>query len=79
MLYDTSSGYIYEDSCIFGAEVFVNKYEGTIHCLEMKKETEYVTYTWKIDCFLAVKEEVLKSDDIEVGELKWYNVFLILL
>lgn len=79
MLYDTSSGYIYEDSCIFGAEVFVNKYEGTIHCLEMKKETEYVTYTWKIDCFSAVKEEVLKSDDIEVGELKWYNVFLILL
>ena len=72
---DTSKGYLFEDSCEFGAEVFVVKYEGTIQCLDMKKEAEYITYTWKIDNFSAVKENILKSDDIEVGELKWYRFF----
>ncbi|KAM7488800.1 hypothetical protein LguiB_026284 [Lonicera macranthoides] len=37
---NTSNGYLFEDSCEFGTEVFVVKYEGTIQCLDMKMEAD---------------------------------------
>ncbi|KAM7474991.1 hypothetical protein LguiB_022234 [Lonicera macranthoides] len=67
-----SNGYLFEDSCVFGAEVLVIKYSGLGQCLDIKKvTTNFNSYTWKIEKISSIKEELLKSVKFKIGELEW--------
>ncbi|KAI7990218.1 Ubiquitin carboxyl-terminal hydrolase 12 [Camellia lanceoleosa] len=68
---DTSNGYLLEDSCIFGAEVFVIEYAGKGECMSMIKVPKNNTFTWKVDNFSTITDIFLCSDEFKVGEQKW--------
>ncbi|KAF7840689.1 MATH domain and coiled-coil domain-containing protein [Senna tora] len=66
---DPSKGYLVNDCCVFGAEVFV------VQCTQMSEsfslvKTPYGTFTWKIENFAASKE-YLESETFEVGRRSW--------
>lgn len=77
---DPVNGYLNEDSCIFGAEVFVMKYSGKGECLSMIKEPVDATFSWVIENFstLLLKEEVIYSDAFTVEDFKWHVPFLLI-
>lgn len=68
-----SSGYIYNDSCVFGAEVFaVPEFTLKDRCLSMISPPDTMnTYTWTINNFSAITEKRLTSEVFKVGNLKW--------
>ncbi|GJZ10661.1 putative ubiquitinyl hydrolase 1 [Tanacetum coccineum] len=67
------NGCIYNDSCVFGAEVFsVPRYTETDRCLSVIKPSAVMsTHTWTIENFSARTEHELLSDDFKVGKVKW--------
>ena len=72
VLKDPRNGYLMDDSCIFGAEVFVIKYSGKGESLSMIKDPVDGTFTWTIENFSALNQEVLDSEIFTVKELKWH-------
>ncbi|KAK2650733.1 hypothetical protein Ddye_018222 [Dipteronia dyeriana] len=50
---DASNGYLVEDTCVFGAEVFVIKERitGKGECLSLIKDPLSIKYVWKIETF----------------------------
>eukprot|EP00261_Vitis_vinifera_P033152 XP_019074395.1 PREDICTED: uncharacterized protein LOC100259955 [Vitis vinifera] len=71
VLKDPCNGYLMDDSCIFGAEVFVIKYSGKGECLSMIKDPDDGTFTWVIENFSTLNEEVLYSETFTIKEIKW--------
>ncbi|KAL6347112.1 hypothetical protein AAG906_012363 [Vitis piasezkii] len=71
VLKDPRNGYLMDDSCIFGAEVFVIKYSGKGECLSMIKHPVDGTFTWAIENFSTLNEEVLRSEIFTVKEFQW--------
>ncbi|KAG2720064.1 hypothetical protein I3760_02G018500 [Carya illinoinensis] len=72
LLDDPSNGYIVDDMCVFGVEVFVLKLTGMGECLSMVKE--YPTshhFNWKIDKFDPVKDYSYHSHVFLVEGRKW--------
>ncbi|KAJ9552123.1 hypothetical protein OSB04_016168 [Centaurea solstitialis] len=69
----SGNGYVENDSCVFGAEVFaVTEYAQMDRCLSITKPPTIInTYTWKIDNFSDVTERVLQSEFFKVGKVKW--------
>ena len=70
VLKDPCNGYLMDDSCIFGAEVFVIKYSGKGECLSMLKDPVGGTFTRVIKNFSTLNEEVLHSEIFNVKEYK---------
>ncbi|CAL5329411.1 unnamed protein product [Camellia sinensis] len=70
-LNDASNGYLFEDCCVFGAEVFVIKHSGKGECISMMKDPLKGTYTWKIDKFSKIVNENVLSEEFVVGGHKW--------
>lgn len=69
---DNSKGYLLNDSCVFGVEVFVvPEYTLKDRCLSMIKPLRVNTYSWTVDKFSAVTEKFLTSEPFKVGKLKW--------
>ncbi|XP_058189549.1 uncharacterized protein LOC131307158 [Rhododendron vialii] len=66
-----SNGYLLEDCCVFGAEVFVVKHNGKGECVMTMKNPLNNTYTWKIDNVSKLDGEVVLSEAFIVGEHKW--------
>lgn len=66
-----SNGYLLEDCCVFGAEVFLMKSNGKGECVMTMKNPLSNTYTWKIDEVSKIDEEVVLSEAFVVGEHKW--------
>lgn len=66
-----SNGYLLEDCCVFGAEVFVMKHNGKGECVMAMKNPLNNTYTWKIDNVSKRDEELVLSEAFVVGEHKW--------
>ncbi|GKE59337.1 putative TRAF-like family protein, partial [Tanacetum coccineum] len=67
------NGCIYNDSCVFGLEVFsVPRYSETDRCLSMIKPSAVMsTHTWTIENFSARTQHELLSDHFKVGKVKW--------
>ncbi|PIA60379.1 hypothetical protein AQUCO_00300105v1 [Aquilegia coerulea] len=66
---DPSSGYLVDDTCIFGAEVFVAKSTGEGECFSMIEDATSYKHTWKIESFSLIKDkEVHKSELISAGD-----------
>ncbi|XAR52938.1 Ubiquitinyl hydrolase 1 [Bertholletia excelsa] len=68
-LKDESNGFLFDDCCVFGAEVFVTNCTGRCEHLSMIPASK--TYTWKIDNFSTIDKEEILSDDFCVGERQW--------
>ncbi|KAG6780860.1 hypothetical protein POTOM_013739 [Populus tomentosa] len=68
---DESKGYLIDDRCIFGAEIFVIKPAGKGECLTLVKQPVIDTYTWKIQHFSARDQESYKSEVFSFGGHKW--------
>ncbi|XP_059652544.1 uncharacterized protein LOC132299756 [Cornus florida] len=66
-----SNGYLIDDSCVFGAEVFHMKFAGEGECLSMTKLVSDKFYTWKVDKFSALSEECLRSKEFKFGGRNW--------
>ncbi|XP_056163058.1 uncharacterized protein LOC115668348 [Syzygium oleosum] len=68
---DQLNGYLVDDTCIFGVEVFVIKNSGIGECLTLKKGTFSRTHEWKIPNFSSLVEQSCYSDIFFAGDQKW--------
>ncbi|KAK8587863.1 hypothetical protein V6N12_022334 [Hibiscus sabdariffa] len=66
-----NNGYLCNDSCVFGAEVFVIKPCGKYECLSMVKNPANSTSTWKLEKFSTLNETSYLSKPFTVGGRKW--------
>lgn len=69
---DAVNGYLVEDSCVFGAEVFICKEtsRGKAECLSMIKEAITYKHTWKVEDFWTL-DELSESRAFNGGDYKW--------
>lgn len=70
-LTDPSNGYLVDDNCVFGAEVFVIKGDQRVNeCLCLLKETAPVKRDWQLSHFSEM-EQVWNSEAFDVGGYEW--------
>lgn len=67
---DAANGYLINDTCVFGAEIFVVSYNGRGECLNLLTGLG-TTYTWKIDNFSSLQDKIHYSDVFTIGKRKW--------
>ncbi|PON60080.1 E3 ubiquitin-protein ligase SIN-like [Parasponia andersonii] len=66
--YDPSNGYLINDTCIFGAEVFIIKTTCKDECLTMLSQPELTCkYIWKFDDFWTKSGDKWYESDFFVG------------
>ena len=71
------NGYLVNDCCVFGAEVFVHERSAKRDNLSMIKEPSNRIMTWKIENFSTQQDKVpIYSRIYVVGDLKWYCLFI---
>ncbi|KAK0581735.1 hypothetical protein LWI29_017297 [Acer saccharum] len=71
-LNDPCNGYLVNDCCVFGVEVFViQPSSGNEETLTMVKEPNGRTYTWSIKNFSKLDDNLQYSDEFTVGGNKW--------
>ena len=68
---EPSNGFLIDDTCAFGAEVYVVKPTGTEEILSLVSEPADGTFSWSIPSFGAVGNTVQYSDEFTVGERNW--------
>ncbi|KAI9195371.1 hypothetical protein LWI28_014243 [Acer negundo] len=70
---DASNGYLVDDKCVFGTEVFVTKERGRVkaECLSLIKDTCSVKYVWKIENFSKLNESYYYSEAFSAGGHTW--------
>ncbi|KAL5716904.1 hypothetical protein ACHQM5_010008 [Ranunculus cassubicifolius] len=68
---DPSAGYVVDDNCVFGAEVFVCERTGNGETLSMVKEPLTVNHTWKIDRFSKMNDTYDYSKSFSTGAHSW--------
>ncbi|KAK9265675.1 hypothetical protein L1049_012563 [Liquidambar formosana] len=68
--HNASNGYLVEDSCVFGAEVFVIKNKSKAERLTMIKDP-VISYTLEVDNFSKLNGECYRSHDFTCGGTKW--------
>ncbi|XP_041000637.1 ubiquitin C-terminal hydrolase 12-like [Juglans microcarpa x Juglans regia] len=73
-LNDPSNGYIVDDSCILGAEVFVIKGSGRGVCLSMIKQPQTNYFSWRVDNLDERKDKYCFSDEFSVEGRKCSDV-----
>lgn len=72
---ESSNGYLVDDVCVFGAEVFVCKEHfkgGKGECLSMIKSPITYKHIWKIENFSKLDAESYESKIFNAGDQKWY-------
>ena len=70
---DPSNGYLVDDSCVFGVEVFVIEATCKGESLSMIYEPQSNYFTWKIDNFTNLKDEEYYSEHFTVKGQRWYD------
>lgn len=70
---DPSNGYLVNDTCVVGAEVYVRreKLSGKGECLSMIKDAITYKNTWRIDNFSNLTEETADSKIFNSADHKW--------
>ena len=70
---DPCNGYLVDDCCVFGAEVFViQPSSGNEETLTVVKEPIGRTYSWSIKKFSKLNDNLQYSNEFIVGGKKWY-------
>ncbi|KAI5349109.1 hypothetical protein L3X38_001996 [Prunus dulcis] len=69
---DPSNGYLIDDTCVFGAEVFVSEKSRIVRedCLSMIKNPVMYQHAWKIEKFSELKSGYY-SEAFKAGDYKW--------
>ncbi|XP_027772158.1 uncharacterized protein LOC107016410 [Solanum pennellii] len=67
---DPSNGYLVDDKCIFGVDVYVIKKQGIGECMSLLNDTEPYKHEWKITEFSKLNEEAY-SEEFTVGDYRW--------
>ncbi|GAV72130.1 MATH domain-containing protein, partial [Cephalotus follicularis] len=69
---DDFNGYLVDDCCAFGAEIFVIKGTCRMDSFPRAKEhVPYYTYTWEIKKFSALLLDSYDSKEFTAGGMKW--------
>ncbi|KAK7396866.1 hypothetical protein VNO78_18028 [Psophocarpus tetragonolobus] len=68
---DPSNGYLMDDTCVFGVEVFVVKTINKGDCLSMIHAPIPLSYTWKFNNFSLAKLDEYESESFVGGNYKW--------
>ncbi|EYU41019.1 hypothetical protein MIMGU_mgv1a021157mg, partial [Erythranthe guttata] len=76
ILLDPSNGYLVDDKCVFGAEVFVIKKEAVTECLYLKDVDIPYKHDFKISNFSKL-QAAWESEKISAGDQDWYYIFII--
>ncbi|CAH9130560.1 unnamed protein product [Cuscuta epithymum] len=68
-----SNGYLVDDTCAFGAEVFVlpNSTKRECHSIMVNKDPENNIHTWKVSGFSSIKTESVNSNEFFIQGIKW--------
>ena len=71
---DASNGYLVDDMCVFGAEVFVSKQRSMDkgECLELIKESITNKFVFRIENYSKLTADFYDSNSFNVGIYKWY-------
>ncbi|XP_049414550.1 uncharacterized protein LOC125877246 [Solanum stenotomum] len=67
---EASNGYLVNDKCVLGAEIFVVQRQAIGECLSMVKSTDSFKREWKICNFSKLGENWV-SEEFTVGGYKW--------
>ncbi|KAL2534874.1 TRAF-like family protein [Abeliophyllum distichum] len=70
---DPAKGFLVNDTCVFGAEVYVTqeKHTGKGEILSMIKDAISYKHTWRIDNFSSLKDECLNSIPFNAADQTW--------
>ncbi|KAL5564624.1 hypothetical protein UlMin_027788 [Ulmus minor] len=70
---DGANGFLVDDTCVFGAEVFVCKERSRENgeCLRMIKDPILNKHTWRVDNFSKLSTEYIESKIFNAGGHKW--------
>jgi hypothetical protein len=68
---DSSNGYLVNDTCVFGVEVFVIKGASKGESLWMISDPQRNYFTWKIDNYTTLRDKVYFSEQFTVEGRKW--------
>ncbi|KAJ6971993.1 hypothetical protein NC653_032528 [Populus alba x Populus x berolinensis] len=68
---DASNGYLFNDCCVFGAEIFVIKPTGKGELLSMVKKPANGSLTWKIEDFSKLDKSSYLSKAFTAGGRSW--------
>ncbi|KAF3965535.1 hypothetical protein CMV_010280 [Castanea mollissima] len=70
---DASDGYLVDDTCVFGAEVFVSKQRSMDkgECLELIKESITNKFVFRIENYSKLTADDYDSNSFNVGNYKW--------
>lgn len=72
-LNESSNGYLVDDTCLFGVEVFVIKGTCRGESLLMVNQPQPNYFTWRIDKYTTLKDPVYFSDQFTVEGRRWYG------
>ncbi|KAM5568582.1 hypothetical protein ABKV19_016240 [Rosa sericea] len=70
---DVSNGFLVDDTCVFGAEVFVCKERrtGKGECLARMKKASVCKHVWKVEKFSSLDAEFYDSEPFTAGDYNW--------
>lgn len=72
-LRDAANGFLVDDTCVFGAEVFVCKERTTDkgECLQMIKDPIMYKHTFKVENYSKLAVECSESEEFNAADQKW--------
>ncbi|KAL6188402.1 hypothetical protein ACLB2K_039795 [Fragaria x ananassa] len=70
---DVSNGFLVDDTCVFGAEVFVCKERrtGKGQCLARMKGASVCKHVWKVDKLSSLGAQIFRSEQFTAGDYNW--------
>ncbi|KAK4720632.1 hypothetical protein R3W88_010865 [Solanum pinnatisectum] len=68
---DPSNGYLVNDKCIVGVDVYVIKNQGIGECMSLLKGSKVYKHKWEITKFTKLKKKVYYSEKFTVEGYKW--------
>ncbi|KAL3714587.1 hypothetical protein ACJRO7_006490 [Eucalyptus globulus] len=68
---DPSNGYLVDDTCVFGVEVFVIKSSGVGECVTTQKDCTSFTEEYVISRFADLGDDYLHTEAFTIGVYEW--------
>ncbi|XP_059298344.1 MATH domain and coiled-coil domain-containing protein At3g58270-like [Lycium ferocissimum] len=68
---DPCNGYLVNDECVFGVDVYVTRNHGVGECMSLLKDVKAYKHEWRISNFSKLKIEHLYSEEFTVTGYKW--------
>ncbi|KAF6136332.1 hypothetical protein GIB67_021907 [Kingdonia uniflora] len=71
--YDPHNGFLVDDNCAFGVELFVRKSTVTVRgeSLSMLRKATTIKHSWKVENFIQITDQFRTSEEFTAGDQKW--------